>query len=61
MGANGVGLQDKNIEALLFETDTNKDGVIDYNEFLEMMKRDLRSEMRSRGTRKLNTRGMEEL
>lgn len=43
------------------EADTNNDKMIDYNEFLEMMKRDLRSEIRSRGMRKNNTRGIEAL
>lgn len=36
------------------EVDLNKDNAIDYSEFLAMMKRDLRSELRKSEMRKSN-------
>eukprot|EP00347_Sterkiella_histriomuscorum_P008559 403344629 len=46
LGGNRVGIKDSEIELLMGEVDLNKDRVIDYSEFLAMMKRDLRSELR---------------
>lgn len=37
----GLLIPDKEIQKLLNEADLNKDNVIDYNEFLNMMKKDL--------------------
>lgn len=37
-----IGIAEKEIEKLLIEVDANKDNVIDYNEFLEMMRNDLK-------------------
>lgn len=38
------------------EVDINKDNVIDYSEFLEMMRRDLRSELRKSELRRSELR-----
>lgn len=46
LGGHGVGITDKDIELLMKEVDLNKDNEIDYHEFLAMMKRDLRSDLR---------------
>ena len=42
LGDNGVRIPDKDIEIILKEVDMNEDNVIDYGEFLEMMKMDLK-------------------
>ena len=36
------GISDEEIKKLIEEVDVNKDNFIDYNEFLEMMKNDLK-------------------
>lgn len=41
---DGLNIPDKDIDKLISEVDFNHDEKIDYNEFLEMMKRDLRGE-----------------
>ena len=52
---DGLNIPDAEIEKLIREVDFNHDEKIDYNEFLEMMKRDLRGEateavVKSQGT-----------
>lgn len=37
-----IGIPERDVERLLTEVDSNRDNVIDYNEFLEMMKNDLK-------------------
>jgi calcium-dependent protein kinase len=41
---DGLNIPDKEIEKLIKEVDFNHDDKIDYNEFLDMMKRDLKGE-----------------
>ena len=41
---DGMNIPDKEIDKLIQEADFNHDDKIDYNEFLEMMKRDLKGE-----------------
>jgi Ca2+-binding EF-hand superfamily protein len=42
---DGLNIPDKEVDKLINEVDFNHDEKIDYNEFLEMMKRDLRGEV----------------
>jgi Ca2+-binding EF-hand superfamily protein len=37
-----IGISDSDIEKLIREVDVNHDNLIDYSEFLEMMKNDLK-------------------
>jgi Ca2+-binding EF-hand superfamily protein len=41
---DGLNIPEKEIEKLIKEVDFNRDDKIDYNEFLEMMKKDLKGE-----------------
>jgi Ca2+-binding EF-hand superfamily protein len=40
----GLNIPDSEIDKLIAEADYNNDDKIDYNEFLDMMKRDLKGE-----------------
>ena len=48
---DGLNIPDKEIEKLIKEVDFNHDDKIDYNEFLDMMKRDLKGEETEKAVR----------
>ena len=41
---DGIKIPEKEVDRLIKEVDFNNDEKIDYNEFLEMMRRDLKGE-----------------